>query len=102
MTQWDKHYLCKRSQGQEEVNVAGGLGLDWGGQGTGEKGRLSLSFAKFREVERSHQGQGNSWSESREMSRGESGETCLVEVNYGKSSVSLDMLFQTDQETGTG
>lgn len=79
-----------------------GTGEDWGGQGTGEKGRLSLSFAKFRKVERSHQGQGNSWSESREMSRGESGETCLVEVSYGKSSVSLDMLFQTDQETGTG
>ena len=91
MTQWAKHYLCNSSQGQEEVNVAEGL---W--QGTGEKGRLSLSFAKFRKVERSHQGQENSWSESRAMSRGEPGETCLVEVSYGKSSISLDRLFQTD------
>ena len=71
--------------------MAGGL---W--HGTGEKGRLSLSFAKFRKVERSHPGQENSWSESTAMSRGEPGETCLVEVSYGKSSISLDMLFQTD------
>lgn len=52
--------------------------------GTGEKGRLSLSFAKFRKVERSHQGQENSWSESTAMSRGEPGETCFVEVSYRK------------------
>ena len=37
--------------GQEEVNVARGLV-----EGTGEKGRLSLIFAKFRKVERSYQG----------------------------------------------
>lgn len=43
--------MCKRSQGQEEMNVARGLG-----EGTGEKGRLSLIFAKFRKVERSYQG----------------------------------------------
>lgn len=46
--------MGKRSQGQE---------------GYGEKGRLSLSFAEFRKVERSYQGREKSWSGSRAVSQ---------------------------------
>lgn len=66
--------MYKRSQGQEEVNTARGLG-----DSIKEKWRLSLSFAEFRKMERT--GKGNCWSEGRAMITPD--QSCAVKNHRG-------------------